>query len=110
MRSWLFALAFLATACPSLHRSDEVDIAMVPENLRADYAVFADRCSKCHSLARPLGSGIDDDEYWHRYVERMRAQPSSGISLEDEEPILRFLHYYSEQQKARKLHPDAGTL
>ncbi len=69
---------------------------------RADYAVFAHRCSKCHSLSRPLDSGIDDDEYWKRYVERMRRMPSSGISHEDEVPILRFLHRYSLEQAAKK--------
>jgi len=57
-----------------------------------------------------LTSGIDDDVYWKRYVTRMRLQPSSGISEEDEVPILRFLHYYSERQKLRKQNPEAGTL
>ena len=79
-----------------------MDTAKLPPDLRADYAVFAQRCSKCHSLARPLTSGIDDDEYWKRYVERMRRQPASGISPEDEVPILRFLHYFSEEQKKKK--------
>jgi hypothetical protein len=82
--------------------SDEVDAVKVPVALQDDYALFAQRCSKCHSLARPLSSGIDDDEYWKRYVERMRKQPSSGISPDDEPPILRFLHYYSEEQKRKK--------
>jgi hypothetical protein len=33
------------------------------------------------------------------YVERMRRQPSSGIREEDMEPILRFLHWYSQKSK-----------
>lgn len=88
--------------CGPTHGSDEVDTAKLPDDLRADYSVFAQRCSKCHSLARPLTSGIDDDEYWKRYVARMRRQPASGISPEDEVPILRFLHYFSEEQKKKK--------
>ena len=56
------------------------------------------RCSKCHSLARPLNSGIIDDGYWKLYVARMRRQPGSGISLEDTDQILRFLHYYSMEE------------
>ena len=88
--------------CGPVHGSDEVDTAKIPAELRDDYGVFAQRCSKCHSLARPLTSGIDDDEYWKRYVERMRRQPASGISPEDEVPILRFLHYFSEEQKKKK--------
>jgi hypothetical protein len=72
---------------------------------RADYAVFALRCSKCHSLSRPLDSGIDDDEFWKAYVARMRRQPGSGISQEDATVILRFLHVYSIEERRRK----AGT-
>jgi hypothetical protein len=71
-------------------------------DLRADYQVFAQRCSKCHSLARPLNSGIDTDEYWQIYVTRMRRQPASGISLADTVPILRFLHAYSIAQRREK--------
>ena len=95
-------LIALGIACGPMHGSDEVDMQKVPPELRDDYALFAQRCSKCHSLARPLTSGIDDDEYWKRYVERMRRQPGSGISPEDEAPILRFLHYFSEEQKKKK--------
>ncbi len=100
---WLMVVVgMLGLACGPAHGTDEVDQAKVPPELRGDYAVFAQRCSKCHSLARPLTSGIDDDEYWKRYVERMRRQPASGISPEDEIPILRFLHYFSEEQKKKK--------
>jgi hypothetical protein len=91
-------------------RADGLDVSMLPDDQRADYAVFAQRCSKCHSLARPLESGIDDDEFWHAYVEKMRRMPSSGISPEDTVPILRFLHRYSEKERQRKEHPaDSGA-
>ena len=80
----------------------EPEAAALPSNLRADYLVFAQRCSKCHSLARPLNSGIDSDEYWKLYVERMRRQPASGISVADTLPILRFLHAYAVEQRKRK--------
>jgi hypothetical protein len=80
----------------------EPEAAALPSKLRADYLVFAQRCSKCHSLARPLNSGIDRDEYWKLYVERMRRQPASGISVADTVPILRFLHVYSIEQRKKK--------
>ena len=67
----------------------------MPENIRADYELFANRCSKCHSLARPLTSNITDDEQWVLYVNRMRRQPGSGISRTDQDGILRFLKYYA---------------
>ncbi|HMF43167.1 MAG TPA: hypothetical protein VKQ32_20990 [Polyangia bacterium] len=88
------ALALLAAGCATTAR-DGLDAARLPADIRPDYALFARRCSKCHQLARPLGSGIHDDAEWADYVERMRRQPGSGISPADTKPILRFLHYYS---------------
>ncbi len=74
----------------------------LPVEVRADYALYAQRCSKCHSLARSLQSGITDDSVWVYYVQRMRRQPGSGISPGDVEPILRFLHYRSLEEKRRR--------
>jgi hypothetical protein len=83
-------------------RASEPDGLQLSADARADYYLFAMRCSKCHSLARPLSSGIDDDEYWKRYVAKMRRQPGSGISAEDTVAILRFLHIYAQDQRRRK--------
>lgn len=99
------ALAGPLVACPG-GSGDGMNVAAMPPPLQADYAVFAQKCSKCHSLSRPLESGITDDDFWVLYVERMRRQPASGIALSDEPAILRFLHYYSQD----KLHRyDSGT-
>jgi len=104
----LAALALAAcTGRAAFVRGDGVDAATLPLELRADYAVFADRCSKCHALSRPLSSGIVDDAFWVRYVERMRLQPASGISPEDVAPILRFLHHYAEEQRRQKQRAEA---
>jgi hypothetical protein len=104
-RSWIAVVAagLSATACASsMEQTEGMDPTVVPAEERDDYAVFAQRCSKCHSLARPLNSGITDDGYWRMYVEKMRRQPSSGISEGDRAPILRFLHWYSVDQQAKK--------
>jgi len=85
-----------------MERTDGMTAAAVPPEEQADYALFAQRCSKCHSLARPLDSGITDDDFWRMYVEKMRRQPASGITVDDTVPILRFLHWYSQAQLARK--------
>jgi hypothetical protein len=93
----------LLPGCPSPdERSEAIDPTTLPQSVRADYDVFAQRCSKCHSLARPLNSGIVDDDYWAMYVARMRRQPESGISIDDSRVILRFLHYYSLEQIRKK--------
>ena len=78
-----------------------LDPSQMPPSVRADYTLFALRCSKCHTLSRPLQSGITDDGFWAEYVERMRRQPGSGITTQDTIPILRFLHYFSTGQLAK---------
>ena len=100
-RSSLLCLALVAVACHT-GSGEGLDISTLPANVHADYQVFAQRCSKCHSLARPLESGITNDSYWAEYVERMRRQPGSGISPADVTPILRFLHYYASDQRRRR--------
>ena len=99
------ALILVAAGCATT-AGDGLDVARLPPDIRPDYALFARRCSKCHQLARPLGSGIHDDTEWADYVERMRRQPGSGISPADTKPILRFLHYYSTSLAAAPA--DAG--
>jgi hypothetical protein len=96
------ALAGLWGVVSACSAGTEPEPVALPPELHADYLVFAQRCSKCHSLARPLNSGIDSDEYWKLYVERMRRQPASGISVADTVPILRFLHAYSLEQRRKK--------
>jgi len=100
-RTSLLCFALVSVACHT-GTAEGVDMSAQPANVRADYEVFAQRCSKCHSLSRPLESGITDDAYWAEYVERMRRQPGSGISPADVPPILRFLHYYSSDQRRRR--------
>ena len=76
---------------------DGLDVRTIPMEYRADYELFAQRCSKCHSLSRPLDNGRIEDRFWASYVERMRRQPGSGISPEEVPSILRFLHFYSSE-------------
>ena len=99
----LFALAGCATH--DTRRGDRVDVSKYPEEIRDAYRVFAFRCSRCHTLARPLNARIDDPQHWVRYVRRMRRQPSSGIDDKNGETILKFLLYY---HRAR-LHQDESA-
>ncbi len=89
------AVLVIATASSACHHGEGLDVSKLPREVRADYDVFAHKCSKCHSLARPLTANISDDEQWVLYVNRMRRQPASGISSVDQEAILRFLRYYA---------------
>jgi hypothetical protein len=89
-------------------KGDGLDASTLPPEVRDDYQVFAQRCSKCHALSRALDSGIDDDAFWRRYVERMRHQPASGITLDDQAKILSFLHHYSmEIRRTKAMGPES---
>jgi hypothetical protein len=79
----------------------------VPPALAEEYALFSQRCSKCHSLSRALASEDKSDLFWQRYVTRMRRQPASGISVAEEAPILRFLHWYGEHSRGTASVPSA---
>ena len=117
MRTPRLALAVMALAASSLAlvgasgctRKESLDAGKMPENVRADYEVFARKCSKCHTLARPLNANITDDEEWIRYVNRMRRQPASGISPEDQEVILRFLRYYAADLRRLEAEKRGGA-
>lgn len=100
------ALALLgALACATLQRGEGLEPSAVPASLRAEHELFARRCSRCHSVSVPLLAHVTDPRHWVRYVERMRRQPNSGISLEESPAIVRFLTWYTESQRA----PDAAA-
>jgi len=105
----LTATALVIVAASACHRGEGLDASKLPENIRADYDVFAHKCSKCHSLARPLTANITDDEQWVLYVNRMRRQPASGISYPDQEAILRFLRYYAADLRRIQAEKNGGA-
>ena len=85
-------------SCAGLQRADGLDPATVPADIRENYETFAQRCSRCHTLARPLNSNFTTMEEWRYYVRRMRRQPNSGISPQDEATIQVFLEYYTAER------------
>jgi hypothetical protein len=92
----LLLLGLLGAGCATheSRRGETVDVSKYPPEIQEAYEVFAVRCSRCHTLARPLGARISDPQHWIRYVNRMRLQPGSGIDAENAKIILRFLLYY----------------
>jgi hypothetical protein len=96
------ALVAAGSGCGSAQRPEGLDPATLPSAVRPAYEVFAQRCSRCHSLSRPLNSGFTDMDQWRSYVRRMRRQPNSGISPSDEQVILVFVEYYNQQRTAAR--------
>jgi mono/diheme cytochrome c family protein len=97
--------ASIAISCAttvSNRTGDSLDSSQYPPDIRDAYKVFAVRCSRCHTLARPLNARIRDPQQWVRYVARMRLNPASGINAKNGEIILRFLLYYMNQREKER--------
>src|ERR1035437_10069985 len=58
---------------------DKIDVSGYPAPMQVAYKLFTTKCSKCHTVARPINTTMTGDE-WERYVKRMIHKPSSGIS------------------------------
>lgn len=78
-----------------------MDTSKIPSQLRADYASFADNCSKCHNLSRALNAPVTDTRHWDLYVARMMRTAGSSISAAEAPGILRFLYWYTESGQGR---------
>lgn len=74
-----------------------IDVASYPPEQQQAYALFSQKCSKCHTLARPINSSMRGDQ-WNAYVQRMSRKPASGISPKDAERILGFLIFDSARR------------
>ena len=76
-----------------------IDVSSYPQEMQQKYEIFAERCSKCHTLARPINSDYALEEEWSRYVKRMMRKPGSGIAPKDAKQIFEFLAYDSSIRK-----------
>src|SRR5271165_2560452 len=77
---------------------DKIDISAYPAPMQANYKLFTTKCSKCHTIARPMNTMMKRDE-WERYVKRMMHKPNSGISDAQGKLIFDFLVYDQTERK-----------
>ena len=75
-----------------------VNISSYPAEQQKNYKMFADKCAKCHTIARPINTTMTKPE-WERYVKRMMHKPNSGISDSQGKVIYEFLAYDQETRK-----------
>jgi len=87
---------------------DRIDVSDYPPDQRERYEVFAVKCSKCHSLARPINARLTADE-WQGYVKKMARRPGSGINEDAAQRITDFLRYYSTRQEQKRKPGDPGA-
>lgn len=83
---------------------DKIDVSGYPAPMQSAYKLFAGKCSKCHTIARPINTMMKRDE-WERYVKRMMHKPNSGISDSQGKEIFDFLVY--DQTNRKDKNPSA---
>ena len=76
----------------------KIDVSQYPPEQQKAYKVFESKCSKCHTIARPINTTMSKPE-WERYVKRMMHKPNSGISDSQGKAIFDFLAYDQEMRK-----------
>lgn len=82
----------------------KINVSAYPPEQQKAYKVFEEKCSKCHTIARPINTTMTKPE-WERYVKRMMHKPNSGISDKQGKEIFEFLAY--DQQMRKDKNPSA---
>lgn len=77
---------------------DKIDVSAYPAPMQAAYKLFSTKCSKCHTIARPLNTMMKRDE-WERYVKRMMHKPNSGIGDSQGKQIFDFVVFDQTERK-----------
>lgn|SRR5574341_1380584 len=77
----------------------KIDVSKYPKEQQENYQIFSQKCSKCHTLARPINCDFALPEEWERYIKRMMRKPNSGIGSKDGKMIYEFLTYDSKVRK-----------
>ncbi len=85
-----------------------IDVSGFPKEMQENYKIFAARCSKCHTLARPINTDMTASG-WKMYVKRMMNKPDSGISPANAKRIYKFLKFYQKKKDAAKAKGGSGA-
>lgn len=99
----LAALALVAAPDPAVPQAppdnrdrgpNQLDVSDYPAEHQARYPLFAVKCSRCHSLARPINTRFDQRQ-WAIYSKKMARRPNSAINDAQLDELYAFLKYYS---------------
>ena len=77
----------------------KIDVSKYSPEMKANYKVFAEKCSKCHTIARAINCEFALDDEWERYVKRMMNKGGSMFTAKDGKQIFDFLTYDSKIRK-----------
>ncbi|MYB93408.1 hypothetical protein F4054_17950 [Candidatus Poribacteria bacterium] len=99
----IYALRAPRTA-PKTYPADKgpnfIDVTAYPAKMQEAYELFTNKCSRCHTVARPINSTFMPEE-WRKYVYKMMRKPGSGLTPKTAEEIIRFL-IYDARHRERK--------
>ena len=76
-----------------------IDVSNYPAEMQKKYQVFANKCSRCHTLARPINSDFTVDQ-WPFYVQKMKQKPGSGLTDTTAVQITDFLVFDTKHRKS----------
>ena len=77
----------------------KIDVSKYTPEMKAKYKVFAEKCAKCHTIARAINCEFATDDEWERYVKRMMNKGGTLISASEGKQIFEFLTYDSKIRK-----------
>ena len=91
-------------AVPKTYLADKgpnfIDVTTYPPKMQEAYEIFTRKCSRCHTVARPINSTFTPEE-WRKYVYKMMRKPGSGLTPKTTEKIIQFLIYDSEHREKK---------
>ncbi len=97
----IFALRAPRTAAktyPADNGTNFVDVSNYPQEMQTLYELFTRKCSRCHTVARPINSTFTPEE-WRKYVHKMMRKPGSGLTPKTAEQIIKFLIYDAQHRE-----------
>jgi hypothetical protein len=77
----------------------KLDVSKYPPAMKEKYKVFADLCSRCHTLARAINVDFVLDDEWERYIKKMMRRGKGVIQSADAAQIYEFLIFDSKLRK-----------
>ena len=76
-----------------------IDVSNYPAEMQKKYHIFVNKCSRCHTLARPINSGFTAEQ-WPSYVQKMKLKTGSGLTDKTANQITDFLIFDANNRKS----------
>ncbi|MBI2265510.1 MAG: hypothetical protein HYU64_10110 [Armatimonadetes bacterium] len=70
----------------------KINMSGYPEQYKEGHELFMGKCKKCHTIARPIWSKFQGEQ-WDAYTRKMMRKPGCPVTPEDQPKISEFLKY-----------------